>query len=238
MNKQTFLNELSSLLKTRGVEEIDEIIADYDTHFTYKTADGYTEEEIAAKLGKPQEIAQQFGPVSEKRTSGTGGRVLRVIGLAFTDVFVISFFLLMGTWVLVLGVTAVSSVFGGIGLLVSRFILMDIILVPVMPYAGAIFLGITIIALGVLFAVATVICWALTTQLIKSYKRWHKNTNSDSKYPPLSMHPIPNAAARRKLRTVALIALVVFGVTFIIGYIVLSISAGALEFWHVWHWFQ
>jgi len=34
-----------------------------------------------------------------------------------------------------------------------------------------------------------------------------------------------------------LIALLVFAVFFIIGFIVCALSAGSLEFWHVWGWF-
>jgi uncharacterized membrane protein len=60
MNKQAYLNELKAHLKASAVSDIDEIIAEYDEHFTRKIADGYTEEEIAAKLGRPKEIALQF----------------------------------------------------------------------------------------------------------------------------------------------------------------------------------
>jgi hypothetical protein len=60
---------------------------------------------------------------------------------------------------------------------------------------------------------------------------------NDGKYPPYSMHPMMKDRLRRRLRSVSLIALIVFGATFFIGFVVLAASAGALGFWHVWNWF-
>jgi TctA family transporter len=42
---------------------------------------------------------------------------------------------------------------------------------------------------------------------------------------------------RRKVRSIGLVALLVFVISFIVGFVVLSASAGSLGFWHVWHWF-
>ena len=43
---------------------------------------------------------------------------------------------------------------------------------------------------------------------------------------------------KRRLRSVALVSLAVFAVVFILlSYVVCSLSAGSLEFWHVWGWF-
>lgn len=43
---------------------------------------------------------------------------------------------------------------------------------------------------------------------------------------------------KRRLRSVALASLAVFAVFFILlSYVVCSLSAGSLEFWHVWGWF-
>ena len=42
----------------------------------------------------------------------------------------------------------------------------------------------------------------------------------------------------RRLRTAALLALALFVACFVLGYIACSLSAGSLEFWHVWDWFS
>ncbi|SHI16165.1 Uncharacterized membrane protein [Sporobacter termitidis DSM 10068] len=238
MNKHSYLNELKNQLKARNVEDIDELLAEYDEHFTRKMADGYTEEEIAAKLGKPAEIALQFASVGTKAEGKGAGKLVVGIGLAFADIFVASFFIVLSAWVLVLGAAAVASALCGVCLLLGPLLPQGIVFIPPMPYFGAVFLAVALIAFGVLLAVAAVYSWALAVQLCRAYRRWHKNMLSGGKYPPLAKHPMLKDVPRRRLRSAALIALVAFGVSFVIGYIVLSIGAGALEFWHVWHWFQ
>ena len=83
MTKQTYLNELNTYLKANNVDDIDEIVAEYDEHFTRKMADGYTEEEIAAKLLKPKEIALQFADAGSKTEKKKTNKVLVGIGLFF-----------------------------------------------------------------------------------------------------------------------------------------------------------
>ena len=60
MTKQEYLDTLTKALKTNKVKEIDEIVSEYEDHFAFKIADGYSEEEVAAKLEKPEIIAAQF----------------------------------------------------------------------------------------------------------------------------------------------------------------------------------
>ena len=238
MTKQTYLIELTGQLKARNVDDIDEIVAEYDEHFTRKMADGFTEEEIAAKLGAPKEIALQFAAVGSGADKKKSGRLLTGIGAIVTDIFVVPFFILMYAWLAVIGATSVSAALFGICLLVRPLLPPDFLFIPPMPYVGGAFLGATSIALAVLAAAATVYCGALTVQMGKSYGRWHKNAFSDGKLPPYAMHPILKDRLRRRLRSVGLVALVVFVASFAIGFIILSASAGSLGFWHVWHWFM
>lgn len=238
MNKQSYLNELSSHLKSNNVEDIEEILAEYDVHFTRKLADGYTEEEIAAKLGKPKEIAAQFAQSDSRAEKKQGSKILTGIGLFFADLFAVPFFIVMYAWMFVLGAVSISSALCGICLIIRPLLPSDLVILPPMPYPGGAIWGATMIAFGVLAAIAAIYSCALTVQLGKSFMRWHKNMTSGGKYPPYAIHPILKDYLRRRLRTVGMIALAVFGVTFIIGYIVLASSAGSLGFWHVWHWFQ
>lgn len=237
MNKQSYLNELGNHLKSNNVEDIEEILAEYEEHFTRKTADGYTEEEIAAKLGKPKEIAAQFASAGTKTERKRAGKIVVGTGLVFADICVVSFFIVLYAWAAVLGAAAVSSAVGGLCLFIRPLLPAGMIFLPPMPYIGGVIWGVTLLAFGVLMAVVTVYCWTLTNQLGRAYRRWHKNMMSDGKYPPLAKHPVVRDAVRRKLRTLSLIALIALGVSFIIGYIVMAASAGALGFWHVWNWF-
>lgn len=241
MNKHTYLHQLENDLKANNVEEIEEIIAEYKEHFIRRMADGYSEEEIAAKLGPPNDIAVQFASIKETpggKTGGkTGGKAALRIGLLFSDLGIGMFFIVMYAWVFVLGVFALSSAALGVSMLVRPALPEGFLFIPYIPYTGAAILGITLIALGVLSVALTIYSNALTLQLGRVYRRWRKNTLSGGKYPPLGMYPVMKDNARHRLRTLALIALIIFGAGFVVGYIVLAASAGALEFWHVWNWF-
>ena len=43
MTRETYISELTRLLKKQNTPDIEDIVAEYDAHFTYKTADGFTE---------------------------------------------------------------------------------------------------------------------------------------------------------------------------------------------------
>ena len=60
MTKNEYLSELRSELKKNNVIDMEDIVSEYEQHFAFKLADGYSEEEIAAKLGVPKTIAAQF----------------------------------------------------------------------------------------------------------------------------------------------------------------------------------
>lgn len=61
MTKNEFMTKLSNELLKRNISDAADILDEYEQHFGLKTADGYSEEEIAAKLGNPAELAAQFG---------------------------------------------------------------------------------------------------------------------------------------------------------------------------------
>ena len=53
MTKNEYLEELRKELKNNNISEIDDIIADYNEHFTFKMEEGFTEEEIVKKTFFP-----------------------------------------------------------------------------------------------------------------------------------------------------------------------------------------
>ena len=72
MDKTQYLTELEKALKKRNVAEIAEILSEYETHFRLKREDGFSEEEIVAKLASPTEIAEQFSAAaSGSKPAGT-----------------------------------------------------------------------------------------------------------------------------------------------------------------------
>ena len=59
MTKLEFMTQLERALKKHGAADCEDIMEEYEQHFAFKLADGYSEEEIAAKLGAPEELAQK-----------------------------------------------------------------------------------------------------------------------------------------------------------------------------------
>lgn len=60
MRKAEFLNTLEQFLSNISVEERNEILYDYEEHFQMGLEQGKTEEEIAASLGDPKNLAKEF----------------------------------------------------------------------------------------------------------------------------------------------------------------------------------
>lgn len=235
MNKKAYLQALEHELKANKVDDIDEIIAEYAQHFDFKTADGYSEEEIAARLEKPCVIAEQF------ISPGGGGKdkkskVILSVGLFFADIAVAVFFIVLFGWIISLGAFSIASAGSGFELITGLNVTG---LIPAMPYLPGLVAGISCIGLAVLAAIGTIYCYLYVVQLIRAYFRWHGNTllNGSSGYPPLSKHPKLNGAFRRRLRSVSLFALAAFGFCFIAGMIMLFAAADFKPFWHEWNWF-
>ncbi len=64
MTKNEFMTQLASELRKRNIADVADVVDEYEQHFAFKLADGYTEEEIAARLGDPVAVAAQFGAVA------------------------------------------------------------------------------------------------------------------------------------------------------------------------------
>ena len=222
MKKNDFMQRLSDELQKRNVADAADILQEYEAHFAMKMADGYIEEEIAARLGDPTALAAQFDDAEETPEKKGGSKPLVVAGLCFADVFAGLFFILLAAWGLVL-----AAALGG--------------LLPELPYWCGAMLALTLAALAVLLAAGCVYFCAFLRQLMRSYGRFRKNAlasaSGEAGLPPLPISPQFSPKARRRLRTVALVALALFAVCFVLAYFVCSLSAGSVQFWHAWGWF-
>lgn len=154
MTKNEFLSRLEAELETRRVPEPEDILVEYRRHFEYKMADGYSEEEIAARLGPPEELAAQFEPetpAKRAKRAGTARAAVTWTGFVFLDIFVLSFFLVFACWVLVVACAAVAAGLTALCLLIP-FDMQPYVTLPEMPYwCGAIY-ALALAALAVLSA--------------------------------------------------------------------------------------
>ena len=101
MTRNEFVTQLTAELQKRNVAAAD-VVEEYQQHFSFKLADGYSEEEIAARLGDPVALAAQFGEAEtgEKRHSA----VLTQLWLVWADLF-------FGAFAVLLSFGAVPTVF-------------------------------------------------------------------------------------------------------------------------------
>ena len=107
MNKREYLAQLERELKRNHVPDAGEILNEYAQHFAFKLADGYSEEEISARLGEPAALAAQFdGPSAPPKA---GNKPLAAFGLCFVDLLSVCLFLTLLAWSLAMGAAALSS---------------------------------------------------------------------------------------------------------------------------------
>ena len=212
MTKHEFMERLASELRKRNIADAADVIEEYEQHFAFKLADGYAEEEIAAKLGSPEELAAQFESTDTAKKVG-GSKALAVTGLCFAALAVC----LLGGW----------NIAG---------------LIPAMPYWCGAILALSFAALTVLLVIGCVYYAAFLRQLVRSFGRFQHNAlasaSGEAALPALAINPQFSAKTRRRLRAVALISLALFAACFVLSYVVCALSAGSLQFWHAWGWFR
>lgn len=234
MNKSEFLSALGRELKRHGVSDAADVLVEYEQHFEFKRRDGCTEEEISARLGDPAALAAQFSAPGSKR----GPVVLTAVGVGFLWVFASLFFALLFAWAIVMAAFTLACAVCAVCLAAGA----DIgSLLPDMPYHCAALYAAALAALAVLSAVGTVYYLSFVRALMRSWARFARNVLASARgeavLPPLPVMPNLPAVTARRLRRAAVVSLAVFAVGFVLGLVVSMLSAGAVEFWHAWHWF-
>ena len=117
MNRSEFLSKLRRGLSGMRLDAINEICADYESHFTDGKDAGRTEAEVAAALGDPKRLAKELRAEAglkrweeERSPSSAAAAVLAVLGLATIDVVLLLPVLLtvggilLGTFVAAVGI--------------------------------------------------------------------------------------------------------------------------------------
>lgn len=236
MTKNEFILRLTEALRRQNVADADDVIAEYQQHFAFKLADGYSEEEIAARLGDPAALAAQFAQsgAPEKKSAR---KPLLAAGLGLADLFAGMFFLLLIAWGVVMAAAALAS--GTLAVCLVGGLSIGSLIPPIPYWCGAV-MGFAFAALAVLLAAGCVYYAAFVRQLMRSFGRFQHNALAEASgraaLPALAIFPQFSARARRRLRSTALIALALFAACFVLGYIACSLSAGTLQFWHAWGW--
>jgi uncharacterized membrane protein len=125
MNRAHFMAQLRDGLAGLHHTDINDIVADYESHFADGAADGRSQEEVAAALGDPARLARElraeigFRRWEENRSAGNFvGVVLALLGLATID-FIILLPLLCALAAIFFGlsVACLGMIVGGVFLL-------------------------------------------------------------------------------------------------------------------------
>ena len=148
------------------------MVSEYEQRFALKQADGFSEEEIAAKLGAPAELAAQFAAADEagKAPSGPAAHLIR-LGVGAMDVVAALGMVVLAAWLVVMAAfTAVCAV-AGICLIFDWNIAG---LLPSMPRLCAVLAGLMLLALCGLSAVGTVY-YAAPPSACRAYGRQRSN---------------------------------------------------------------
>ena len=234
MTKQEYLNELKVQLNKNAVADAEEVLSEYEQHFLFKLADGFTEEEIAAKLGAPAQIAIQFAGLPKEKKRKGGKKTLLVLWLTIIGIFEV---MLYGAFLyFIVGLFIGSLVPTALGVeLIAGLNFMNIL--PPMPYGGASVLGVSLIALGVMIFLFAFYCFAILRQMVRASLRWRRNMIREEALPLLPLNPQFAPKTLRTLRGILLWAVLIFAVTFIAGFAILSLYTHSWGFWHALGWF-
>ena len=247
MNKQEYLAALEKALRSNGVRDLEDITQEYSEHFDMKIADGFSEEEIAAKLASPDELAGQYKEiVTETRKKGDGGvigKIFKTIGVVLLDMAAFPTLLVFYIWVFTLGVIALANAVAGVVLVTgigqseliqtSRYIY-----IPDMPYISSLLTGLALLGLAVLSAIGAEYCRLYVNQSTRKYMRWHKNVlTGGPKLPPIPLSPLVTHKKRRVMRTLVFVSLLLFGIALVAGVVSMMVISGSFEPWHEWGWF-
>lgn len=235
MTENEFMTRFQNELHKRTVADATDVAQEYRQHFAYKLADGYSEEEIAAKLGDPTLLAAQFAEAPKPKS---GSKPFVIAGLCVTDLFAGLFFALLAAWGVVMAAAALAFAALAICLVCG---LSPYQLIPSAPYWCGAALGLSLAPLAVLLAVGCVYYTAFLRQLGRSFGRFQRNAlaaaSGEAALPALSISPQFSSRTKRRLRSVALVALALFAACFVLAFIACSLSAESLQFWHAWGWF-
>ncbi|MCC6144361.1 MAG: DUF1700 domain-containing protein [Candidatus Hydrogenedentes bacterium] len=127
MNRDLFLSELRGALRGLDPQEVDDIVADYGSHFAEAETAGRTEQDVVNALGDPRRLAKELRAESglrhwqARRTPGTYvGAIFALCGLAAVDLIILLPLLcVLGLAAFVAGVVLFALIFAGFAVLAS-----------------------------------------------------------------------------------------------------------------------
>ena len=177
MNRKQFLSKLESSLKSLPANERQDILQDFEEHFTIGLQEGKTEEQISTSLGSPHQIAKDMVAayhLERVETKATFGNILRAvwatIGLGFFNLAIV-----LGPFIALAGIIF-SGWITGIVFLASPFLfLINILLYPETFTLFYLFVSIATCGIGFFVVIGMYFATRTLMQGFIRYLRWNVN---------------------------------------------------------------
>lgn len=127
MSRAEFIAQLRRALSGMAPKEIDDIVADYESHFDEGVAASRSEQDVASALGDPQRLARELRAEAGLRRWETQrtpaaliGAMVSLGGMLALDVFIVLPLLFaFGVAVIIMGILLFAGSVAGLGLLLS-----------------------------------------------------------------------------------------------------------------------
>jgi len=177
MNRTSFLARLRDGLFGLPAQEIDDIVADYASHFAEGQAAGRSEDEVAAALGNPARLAKELRAEAglrrweERRNPGNlAGAVIALLGLATVDlIFLLPLLFVVVLLIFIFGVVLFAVTIAGVGVVIS--ILGNLSSIQSVLARG--FAGVGLVAGGIGGGALLLLIVDALVRLLGSYARLH-----------------------------------------------------------------
>lgn len=171
MIKRDFLQELRSHLKGISSEEREDILQDFEEHFSLGLEEGKTEEEISLALGAPKQIAKEMLAsyhLEKVETTTTTGNIIRavwaVIGLGFFNLVIV-----LGPFIALVGILFAGWVTGIVFIASPLLVLFDAVIHPGTFVLFELFFSIALTGLGLFIAIGM---YFATRALMNGFMRY------------------------------------------------------------------
>jgi len=190
MNRAQFLSGLRQGLAGLPSDEIDEIVSDYDAHFTEGIAAGRSEDSVAAALGHPARLARELRAEAglrrweEKRSPGNlVAALIALVALVAVDlIFLLPVLFVAAVVLFALGVAVLAVMVAGIALVASVLSWVDFTTITNAMARGL--AGVGLVAGGIGFGALLLLILDVLVRLLGRYARLHYQILSPSKDSP------------------------------------------------------
>jgi uncharacterized membrane protein len=190
MNRSQFISALRQGLNGLPAEEIDDIISDYDAHFSEGIAAGRSEESVAAALGHPARLARELRAEAglrrweETRSPGNLAAALTaLVALVAVDlIFLLPVLFVVAVVLFALAVAVLAVMVAGIAVVASLFSFGDFTSITNALSRALTGIGLVAGAIGV--GALLLLVLDVLVRLLGRYARLHYQILSPSKNSP------------------------------------------------------